>query len=85
MNNRNLTDVNVVVINIEGAADARIALNDCESVGFSSNEDCLSHFEKYGINLENVFLFSLSEFMEEYNNDTINTDNTFIGYVSITT
>ena len=79
----------IVLINIDNAngdefVDEFVAVNSLKGMKFSSMEDCLAHLDtEHGIDLENVFLFTLSEFMDDYNNDQLDTENSYMGYVSI--
>jgi len=84
-NSRNLKDVTVVLINVDECEGApREALNAIESEGFESTEELLETLHRdHAVAYESIFTFTLSEFMEEYNDDTRNVDNSFFGYVQI--
>ena len=75
--------VAVVTIHTDTKGDARPSLEEIENESFSSYDEVVSRLNGLNIETENIEVVSISEFMDNYNNNELNVAETFMGYVQI--
>jgi hypothetical protein len=77
----------VVIIDVDECMGcARSALEATEYGVYNSCTDYITELnQRFSIDPKSVSMYSLTDFMDEYNNETLNVDGTFMGYVRITT
>ncbi len=73
----------IVTINVDTNGDARPTLEHIEGLEFADYDAIIKELESNSIERENIEIMTISDFMDRYNNDELNTTETFMGYVKI--